>query len=255
LYKSLLPEFLVANEEITFVCPIMRSQILDKIYPEVVKLEITPPPFNLPIISSQESAYALIKHTACFLDRRHISSLSNFKKHHKREVDPFALKLQQYFDEAPLRPREPEYQNQFSIVFNSGVLHCSECSSFREYKIVESAGNFVYNFLDLVIRFSSNSTTWGVMELVCFSTAQDCTQHWEKLGGRYKDLYGSAGQLILLIIDDYDESDIPVQILQQDDTILTIWMRHDPLYSNVRFNSSLDKGQKTEEFDIGILHT
>ncbi len=102
-----------------------------------------------------------------------------------------------------------------------------------------------------LFRFRSGST-WGLIELVCFSTAADYEEHWEKLGGRYTDSYGSAaGQLVLLIIEDYGEQSKPEQVLQKDDLILTIWMRHDRLYSKVRFSSSLDGGELTEEFDIG----
>jgi hypothetical protein len=92
------------------------------------------------------------------------------------------------------------------------------------------------------------------MEIVCFSTLKDYTDHWEKLGGRYSDSYGSAvGQLILLIIDEYDAISMPLQVMQKDPMILTIWMRHNSLYSKVKFNSSLDNGVETEEYDLEAI--
>jgi len=235
------------NAEIEFVCPIMRSQVLDNLNPKLATLEVAPPAFEMPENPTQQAAYELIKKAACFFSRRHITSLGNFKQHHKKEVfDPHAREAQQTYPEKPLCPGEFEYQTQFDTVFNSGLLKGSRLLSFREWKEIEEEKT--YNFVDLVLR---NGSTWGLIELVCFSTPSDYEYHWEKLGGRYTDSYGSAtGQLVLLIIEDYEEKRIPEQILNEDDLILTIWMRHDRLYSKVRFSSSLDGGNSTEEFDI-----
>ncbi len=93
-----------------------------------------------------------------------------------------------------------------------------------------------------------------MLELVCFSTSKDYEDHWEKLGGRYTDNYGSAtGQLVLIIIEDYDETNMPAQVAERDNEILTIWIRHDRQFTKVRFNSSLDCGKNTEEISVGTV--
>ena len=225
-------KLLVANEEITFVCPIMRSLILDKLYPE---MKVSPPPFKISE-PSQEVAYELIKYAATFLSLHSLTS-------NKREI----------LDKEPsLRTGEAGYQNQFNAVLNA-LLKDSEYRSFREYKIIKEE-----HFFGLVLRYlivlvllltRSGGNIWGFLDIVCFATEKNYTKHWEDLGKRYED----TGQLVLLIIEDYEENNPPIQIVKRDNVILTIWMRHNPIYTKVKFNSSLDGGKNTTEIDIGTI--
>ncbi len=131
----------------------MRSQVFDKLNPALATIEVTPPVFKVHEKPTQEAAYALVKHAACYLDRRHITSLANFKQHHIQQVlDPHARQVDiQYYPEKPLCPGEFEYQTQFDTVFNSGMLQGSLLTCFREWKEIEVEKQ-QYNFIDLVLR-------------------------------------------------------------------------------------------------------
>ncbi len=102
--------------------------MLNTLDPEMPKLDFIPPVFNIPKHPSAHNACALIKQVIVLMNRRNITSLYNFKSHHKKAImEPLLCNIFQSFHFVQQNLNTQENWSQYSMV------GCYEALAFEPF--------------------------------------------------------------------------------------------------------------------------